>query len=153
MTASVRQQILEAVTARLQAITSPPGITVYQERRLPVDEGKLPALLVYAGVTDEVDYAISQVARTVMTVQIDYQAAAATSDDAMAVARDALWVAVLQAVHTDRTWGGLAVDTTESGEQEPDLARTEGLSSISAGSVSLRIEFWTRPGDPTALAP
>jgi hypothetical protein len=153
MTASVRQQILEAVTARMAAIASPPGITVYQERRLPVDEAKLPALVVTAGVTDDVDYAISQVARNFMGVQIEYLAAIASSDDAMAAARDTLWVAVLQAVHSDRTWGGLAVDTTESGEQEPDLARTEGVSSLSAGTVSLRIEFWTKPGDPTSLAP
>jgi hypothetical protein len=102
---SVRSEILANLVSRLDAAVAP--VTVYLRRVTDLPQSAYPAVLVVPGNTPVRNAAGGVVEHAMeVTVAVLTQGAAAVND------AETIAAALLAAVGTDRTWGGLATDTT-----------------------------------------
>lgn len=153
MTLSVRERVIAAFAARLATVTAPNVVgtlTVYRARRQEIPEGKLPALnmRVTGGMGEQVNAGVT---RHVLRVTVEGYAKATTDTDLDSALAD-LAAAVAAAIESDPTLGGLAVDTNPAG-LDVGAADDEGIGGLGGVLAAFDVEFWTRPGDPYALAP
>ncbi len=158
MTTAIREQVLAAFETLLGTVTAENvagTITVYRGRRAAVPEEMLPALVMRAAPVSA-DQASAAVVRNLERITVTAVATETTDGDLDKALTD-LWAALLRAVEADPTLGGLAVDTTLA-KADPDAADDGGLAGEAVGGVgdiatAFIVEYWTRPGDPYALAP
>lgn len=145
-----RQQIREAVKAALVAASTAAGSRVYESRGIPWGMGELPAISVYS-LNEQVDEgsrttAPRELDRTVnvavdLVVSVPAQGAV---DDVL----DALALQVENAMHADRTLGGVASDlmliSTEMGTVEG------GQRPIAAAQLVYAVQYFTLAPEPSA---
>lgn len=122
-----RTQIRQAVLTLLKNNTSA-GNNVFEERVYPLDDPKLPALLVYTKeeVIEEKSISYPRTQARQLSLTVEAYAKAHTNADAVA---DGLALEIEQLIATDPTLGGLvkdsmlsATETRLSGEGEQPVA-------------------------------
>ncbi|MGQ9367700.1 hypothetical protein [Azospirillum sp. ST 5-10] len=155
MPASIQEQVIAAVETKLGTVVAPnvPGtITVFRGRRKEVPEGKRPALAFrVTGGNPPSEQLAAGVVRNLLVVRIE-GLTDDTSDTGLDRLLTDLAAAVQAAFETDWTLGGLAVDCTPIA-MDRDAADDEGIGGVGAILAEYLVEFWTKPGDPYALAP
>ncbi len=143
--ASVRERILLAVVARLQAIA---GATVRRDTALPE---RVPAggLLVLrdGGEVPRADFAGADQYDLRIAVEVFVD----TGDPTASL--DALRTEIVRALLGERTLGGLAVDLREGATSELDPLHVEGAAPFQARALDFVVDYWTAEGDPDRLAP
>ncbi|PWC86052.1 hypothetical protein TSH100_13840 [Azospirillum sp. TSH100] len=153
MPVSVREQILTAFQGLLGTVVAENvtgTLTVYRGRRKAVPEEKLPAL-VMRGSPVSSDQESAAVTRNFERVAVTALAKDATDAGLDRTLVD-LWAALQRAIEADPTLGGIAVDTTIT-EADQGAADDEGVGGLGDVFIAVTVEYWTRPGDPYALAP
>lgn len=141
---TTRQQIINAVIARLQTITTGNGYSadlgsnIFEWPALNISKNKLPAAIVSDPVDQYKEYWSSNHVDRDLRVEIEL-IAKGTPDIARELAGD-----VLRAIGTDYTFGGLAMET-EPVSIELDVKEEEYLFSGAsiALTVKYRTEVWT----------
>lgn len=106
--ASIREQILTAMVATLNAGAGV-GATVYRSRATALNRAEFPAV-VLEPVGDAATDNVHTKTDWNLTVRIAILVKSETPDQAA----DAILVAVHEAVMSNTTWGGLAMDTAPS---------------------------------------
>ncbi|MGF7176992.1 hypothetical protein [Azospirillum doebereinerae] len=153
MTDPVRERVLTAFQALLETVmveASPRAITVYRGRRKAVPDEKLPAL-VMRGAPVSSDQESAAVVRNTERITVTAYTSDAT-DAGLDRALVALWTALQRAIEADPTLGGLVVDTNLA-DADQDAADEEGIGGRGDVFAVYSVEYWTKPGDPYALAP
>jgi hypothetical protein len=153
MTTAIRELVLAAFESILKTVSAPnvPGvITVYRGRRKTVPDDKLPALVMRSSPvsSDQESAAVTRNLERVTVTALLKDVTDAGLDRALAD----LWAALLRAVDADPTLGGLAVDTNLT-EADQGATDDEGVGGVGDVFAAFTIEYWTKPGDPYALAP
>jgi hypothetical protein len=141
-----RERIIQALMGRLSTV----GIPVYRERRSPLTENALPALVLFDEGNGAPDFSVSSlVAAFEMTVAVELYCRG-TSDAAAAAARNDLYGRVMLAV-ADGTLGGLSIDIAE-GAFSPQTDPTPGAPGITGWRLELTVSYETVAGDPYTQA-
>lgn len=147
MTASIREQILAAFTTQL-GDTDYTSLTVERNRDAPVTN--FPMLVVIDGDMEASD-SESNVAKYSMDVTAEGWVTADSGAAASSAANE-LYAQAVKAALADRTLSGLAVDITELSSNF-QVDRSDGKKAVGMFSVSFRIDFFTKQGDPFTAAP
>ena len=146
MPTSIREQILAAFLAQLQAIAN---VTAERNRVEPVEA--FPSLLMIDGgqsVTDE----NAGLKLHVLRVEVEGYVSTATSAELGPALSDLHGQTVL-ALMADRTLGDLAIDLREGELRDPEIDRTQGHRPFAAFSLAFEIDYFTDPDDPYQPAP
>jgi hypothetical protein len=99
---SRREQILAAAIAALNAASNPPA-TAYRTRIDPVNQGELPAIVLY-GLKETVEHAGPTTRRRILTMRLEIvQEGAAPADAAI----DPIYLFAVNTLMADATLGGL----------------------------------------------
>jgi len=153
MPISIREQTLTAFEAMLRMVVAenvPGTITLHRARRQPVPDEELPALVMHAApVSSEQESAA--VVRNIERITVTALASAETDEDLDRALVD-LWAALQRAVEADPTLGGIAVDINLT-DADQGAADGEGIGGRGDVFTAYAVEYWTKPGDPYALAP
>lgn len=153
MTTSIREQVLTAFEALLAGVVAqnvPGTLTVYRGRRKAVPDEKLPALVMRSSPLSS-DQESAAVTRNLERVGVT-AFAKSSSDAGLDRALADLWAALIRAVEADPTLGGLVVDINMT-DADQSAADDEGVGGVGDVFAVFTIEYWTKPGDPYALAP
>lgn len=153
MALSVRERVLAAFAALLGTVAAPNlsgTITVFRARRKDVPDGQLPALVMRASPVAAEQMAASHTRNLERVAVVGI--VKADTDTGLDQALADLGAAVHKAVEADSTLGGLVVDITLS-EADQAAADGDGIGGVGDTLAVYLIEYWTRPGDPYALAP
>lgn len=137
--AHVRKQIRDNIVTTLTGLTTT-GSNVYRTRVYPIEEGKLPALLIYA------DSETSQIAtitppRTqmrVLTVRVEALVKAVSNYDNLL---DTISEEVEEALAVDITRNSLAKDTRVTGFEAEFSG--EGDQPVATGSFTIEVDYAT----------
>lgn len=147
---AVREQILEAIKARLQTIVGFTGLEVHRNISYPEDDEKLPVLIVVDGdqepISDSPSFLIQR-----MSMSIDGMVKADV-DGQQGTLANALYLAVVKVLMADPSYGQLAIDTRE-GTLTVSIDRTRGAPFVAAFQLQLLVDFATRDNAPDQLAP
>ncbi|MEA1674097.1 hypothetical protein [Nitrospirillum sp. BR 11163] len=148
---TVLERITQALCAGLATVPVGDGTAaVFRGRRNGIDAARFPAYRVNRG-----DFESEQASSAhVVNRQVFHVEGLVVGDDDETADRAAIALAegVRGLIETDWTLGGLAVNSTVRAGG-PDDAGTEDVPYIVGVLVEIDVEFWTKPGDPTALAP
>ena len=147
MPVSKRQQIVDAIDARLKTITTANGYNtdagnnVFEWRSYPLDENsELPAL-VYRDTEEIESLAVGGYQLHTLTIEIEgYVVGANAARDLRALIAD-----VIKAIGTDLTWGGLAEDTRPV-EESIEIDQEE--RKIAGAVIRIEIDYRTQAFDP-----
>lgn len=150
MSLSVREQVLAALFDRLSALKPAAVKEVYRNRRKPIADQNLPALVMQDG-GQSVPEELAGYTEYLLSAEIEGYVKAASDED-LGPAVSALYAATLAALMADRTLGGLAVDMIE-GDVGIDLDRDLGSSPAGAFLLTVSVRFWTKPADPYTVGP
>lgn len=139
---SKRQQIIDAIDARLKTIKTVNGYetdagnNVFEWRATPLQDSELPALL-FRDTTSPVDDETYSMHLHTLSVEITLVASGATSAD---IIRKML-ADIQKAIGTDATWSGIAADT---------LLRTVDIGTVehaefkyTGGAINIAIQYLT----------
>src|SRR4030067_3027726 len=143
MADSIRQQIMNAVKTRLQAITTVNGCNynlgsnVFEWRNTPVSDSELPALI-YRDISCDTEYFETHRHRLHIEVEL------AMKDIAASTIRKMI-ADVIKAIGVDVQWSNLAINTHPEGD-EIIIKQSEKI--IEGASVKFAIEFRTKEWDP-----
>lgn len=146
--ASVREQIIQALLDVLAAIADPEPVTIYRMRDIPIEQ--LPCLNVVDG-TDRVIEELTGCDWRQMSVAI--QGSVGGKADEIGSKVNELHALVADALKTDRTLGGLAVNMQLGDIDAIDIAADDPEVPNGAFSMPLLIDYWTKPGSLSELAP
>lgn len=133
MPASIREQIIDAIVANLEASGKPAGLTVHRLRTRPIEEDSLPSILIYAEddepkPVDGQQFKSPLVERS-LVIYLEYRA-----EGSLAVAPD-------QALDPLIVWG---TKTMVSNEKFVSNAYPGGLGM---GVVELKTAWMSKEGD------
>jgi len=147
MTATIREQVLQAFHDKLSAIEIA-GLRVDRNRDTPVED--YPSIVMVDGgqVADAENPGVKDIE---MRVDVECFVRANTPGE-LAPAFDEIYGKTVQAVLADRTLGALAVDIDEDELDDPIIAREEGVGPTLAASLSFTVRYWVDPDDPYTLA-
>jgi hypothetical protein len=150
--ASIREQIVIALVAALNAEGGPAGLTVHRERTRPIEIDSLPAIMVYND--DDVPkplaaqvYAAPLTERR-LSVAMECRAAGSSGispDQAL----DPILVWAAEAVFADEHFGGLA-SSVEEGRTVWSSKETD--TPIAAAKWNVTIKYRTARTDPTSAS-
>ena len=147
MPTTYRETILVAALAKLAAIAGIAGLTVSRNRSEAIDA--FPLVVLRDGghqvANDAMGYDFA-------TISIDvelYVRAPSTSTNAGTLINE-LYGAVKTALQADRTLGGVAHDTNETGMTAPDFDGSDAYSTTAAAVVSFDVEAIVPRDDPYA---
>jgi len=137
--AHVRKQIRDNIVTTLTGLTTT-GSNVYRTRVYPIEEGKLPALLIYA------DSEVAQIAtitppRTqmrVLTVRVEAFVKGVSNYDNLL---DTIAEEVEEALAVDVTRNSLAKDTRVTGFEAEFSG--EGDQPVATGSFTIEVDYAT----------
>lgn len=138
--ASVRERIVDAVVAALNAPGKPAGLTVHRSRTRPIDKDRLPAMVVYLATEDVGDHAAIAVMRT-LRIRVECRV---TGDPPDTVLDEHVTWAV-KALKADEKLGGLAVRINEV-RTVWDAAERDKV--YAAAATEFEIEYATAYNDP-----
>jgi hypothetical protein len=142
MPASIREQCVQAILARLQAISGFPGLQVLRQPDHEINE--YPTLALFEG-DKQADDSFSQVTMHDLEIKIEAWVEAVDPPAAL-IALDELTTAVTVALNADLTLGGLAFDLVEGGDQREFAA--DGSSAVGSALISYVLRYQTRRGAP-----
>jgi len=140
--ALVRQQIMDAVKARLQSITVTNGYNfnlgnnVYEWRVKPLTMTTLPALA-YRDV--ETDIELIEAHRNRLNIEIEILNNSSIIDMRKMIAD------VYKAIGVDIQWGGLALNTYPRGDR---IIREQEEQTITGAVINIIIEYRTKEWEP-----
>jgi hypothetical protein len=142
-----RTQIRNAVTALLTGNTSA-GSHVYESRIYPLENPKLPALLVYTKQEVVADQSMSQPRTQLRQLQLTVEAYVKASSNADETA-DTLALEVEQLIAADPTLGGLAKDSmlTSTDIQFSD----EGEKPIAIAVLTYTVHYAVKEHQPQTI--
>ena len=150
MSASIREQILVAATATIDAAGKPTGLLVKRERWHPVEVANLPTALIYAEDDEprpfEGNHYKSPLVERQLALRVDLRALGDGQTPAD-VALDPLIVWVTQQMFKDETLGGLANGVVEG---RTAWNSVEGDVAISSAAMQFTIKYRTSRLDPTS---
>ncbi len=147
--ASIREQIADAVIAALVDPAGPAGLNVHRERTRPIEQDKLPAILVY--FEDEEPTPLEKQKFQAPLTQrhlglVLEMRAVPSAGQAPDEAIDPLYCWSVQQVMKDEKFGGLAMGVTEG----PTKWMAKEADVIYAGAaLHLTIHYRTSRLDPT----
>ena len=137
-----RQQILDAVKARLQTVLiangykTDIGAHVTEWDTVPMDQNVETMLLEYRDEEeDRIDVTVGQ-QDMVLPVRIRNRTAGST---ALAAMRNILADVALAMISVDPTWGGLANDTNQDGPATLD--KGQAADTVAAAEIVFKIEY------------
>ena len=150
MNPSIREQIIVAIVALLEADGAPVGLAVHRERTRPIDNDKLPALVIYCEdeeptATDKQTFRSPLVERSLhVIVEARAQVIGSSSPDQTL---DPLLVWTSSQILQNETIGGLAIGAIEG--------RTNWISKeadvvVAAAIANYHIRYRTSRLDPTS---
>lgn len=142
--ASVRERILQAVEAALNATGKPVELTVFRHRTLPLEDEDLPAAVVLLG-RETVTLSTSAPVTVTRTLPIRVEVSA-LGEPADAVL-DPYLVWVVRALMREPTFGGLVQALTETGSAWRAEASDDPMAE---GAVAFEIAYETLETDPEA---
>lgn len=144
MADSIRQRILTALDTRLKTIRTSAGyetelgLNVYEWRVIDLQEMELPGLIWkdYAvGAAEPVTMIMGDESLTEQIMDIDITIKVQDGQDTASTIRKAI-ADVQKAIGTDETWGGLALMTSDNGN-ETERDQEDRIT----GSVTMRISI------------
>lgn len=144
---SLREHILADAFATIGAIA---GYTVTRNRVVNFDELKdLPVL-------NQIDggHSSPSLFNTLSThvLRFEVEIIVPGDEETGAVALNAAYSEIVQALSVDVTRGGFAHDTRETGLGDPEYySQDEGLPAMTAASVTFECPFWTVEGNPDVI--
>lgn len=147
--ASIREQIIVALMAALNAGGGPAGLTVHRERTRAIEQDSLPAIMIYceddppktlSGVTYRAPLTERQ-----LTVGVECRALGSSSVSPDA-ALDPVTVWATKQTFSDETFGGLANGVEEI---RTVWSSREGDKPIAAATIHFTIKYRTSRLDPT----
>jgi hypothetical protein len=146
---SIREQIADALLTVLQASGAPGGLTVHRERTRPIEQDKLPAILVYFEDEEPTPLEKQKFAAPLtqrhLNVVLEMRALA-QGGQATDQAVDPLYLWIMQQVMADEKFSGLAMGVTEG----PMKWTAKEADVIFAGAaLHLVIHYRTSRLDPT----
>ncbi len=143
MADTIREQIVKAIVAKLDAPGKPAATTVNRTRRRAVEPSELPMISVY-DVREEVESA-TESRRSLLadrTLRVRVKCRAVGDDSAV----DPLYSWAVKALKTDQSLGGLAVGLTEeSTDWDTDDA---GDADYSVSATDFLVRFTTSKQNP-----
>lgn len=146
---TVRERLLQAVLAGLQAINS--GYYVYRLRDIDIDDIKLPAIVLRDGTQDIIEQGMAYCwYRMLPSLEIfvgDDKA------DNLGPLMNALYGQISVALQADPTWGGRAVDTECGDISAVDVSTDDPELPNGAFEMPISIDFWTKSKDPYTVGP
>ena len=143
MPTSIRQQIINAVDARLKTIKIANGYNydlgnnVFEWRDAPLSDSNLPALI-YRDLSCDTEYLETHRHKIHIEVELVIK-------DTLASAVRKMIADVLKAIGVDPQWSNLAINTHPEGD-EMQVKQSEKI--IGGASVKFAIEFRTKEWDP-----
>jgi len=147
---SIREQIISALAALLEAEGAPEGLTVHRERTRPIEADALPALLVYSeddepATTDRQTFRSPLVERSLHVI-VEARARV-TSPLSLDQALDPLLVWAAQQIMQNETMGGLAIGAIEG---KANWISKEADVVLAAAVANYHIRYRTSRLDPTS---
>lgn len=152
---SIREQIAAARIASLQAVGAPAGLNVFDERPRPIEQDKMPAILVFfedeeplaAAAGEKQKFAAPLVLRKLSLV-LEMRAIPAP-DQTVHAAIDPLYVWAVHSAAADEKFGGLAMGWVEG----PMKWMSKEADVVYAGAaLHETIYYRTSRLDPTAAS-
>jgi hypothetical protein len=129
---TIRQQIIDAVTARLEGIL-PSG--VYPWRKVPFSKAQVPAIAFWDTESILGEGTMQSFAHRLTVTVIGVFAASATMDDARSRQGE-----ILAAIGSDMTWGGLAAWTEVTAQ---DVSLQQAGDIVTGCELILTIVYYT----------
>lgn len=155
MPPSIREQILEAIVAALQAGGGPAGLSVHRSRARPLSKDQLPAQVVYPiqerTVVQGAKFAPAPylgkpqqvLVRHTMAIIVEHRVIGDPPD----VALEPLLVWATAQLLADPQWGTLAISTEE---HETKWAASEEDATYGAAAQEFHIDYFSLAVDPTS---
>jgi hypothetical protein len=151
MSASIREQIMLAIVAALDAGGAPAGLTVHRERTRPIETDSLPAIMLYAEDDQPKpmgsNYRAPQTERQ-LSIGLQCRAVGSSSitpDEAL----DPIIVWADLQMFLDETFGGLANGVEEI---RTVWSSREGDQPVAAATIHFTVKYRTSRLDPTSKA-
>lgn len=153
MAVAIRERVLSAFEVMLGTVVAesvPGALTVHRARRMELPDDALPALVMHAAPASS-NQLSAAVVRNVERIAVTAYVSGKTDEDLDRALAD-LWAALQRAVEADPTLDGIAIDIalTDADQGAADAAGFGGRGDVYAVYA---VEYWTKPGDPYALAP
>lgn len=157
MSTSIREQIVEAIVAALEAPGGPPNLTVHRFRARPLTQDMLPAQVVY--VVEERSVVAGNVSFTTPTAlsgaftgdltehQLMVRVETRVAGDPPDVALEPFVVWATQQVLKDPSFGALAINTTE---YDTKWTAEEANQVYGAAMQEFVIQYFSLAADPTS---
>lgn len=149
MPTPVLETIVAHVASAIAGISTVAELTVARNRDEPVK--KFPAAIVHDGDVETDESLNTDRADHKLDLAVEFWVEA-DSGEALGAARHVLYAEIVKAVLTDRTRGGKASDTVETGNSFDLAVKAEGGKSLAHSAVAFRVTFATRQGDPYTVA-
>lgn len=158
MSASIREQIVEAIVAALSDPSGPAGLTVHRARARPLTQDELPAQVVY--VVEERSVVAGNVAFTTPTAltgalvgsltehQLLLRVETRVAGDPPDVALEPFVVWATQQVLKDPSFGELAINALEYDTKWTAQEASTGV--FGATSQDFVIQYFSLAADPTS---
>lgn len=158
MSASIREQIVEAIVAALSDPSGPAGLTVHRFRARPLSQDQLPAQVVYA--VEERTIIAGNVSFTTPTAitagltgdLVEHQLLVAVETRVMGdppdVALEPFVVWATQQVLKDTSFGGLSINALEYDTKW--TAQDAATGVFGATSQEFVIQYFSLAADPTS---
>jgi hypothetical protein len=143
---TIRERCVQALIARLEAITGFPGLSVLRQPDQEIES--YPALALFEGDQTE-DDSFSQVIMKDLEIKLEAWVETASTTLARQTLEQ-IGAAIEQSFDADPTLGGLAFDLVRSGEQTEMAA--DGSRAIGTALISYVLRYQTRRGDPFTAA-
>ncbi len=142
---SVKEQVWAAAFALVEGI---PGFTALRNPLREPDAAEIPALIFEDGarVTENLTTGAEQYV-------VDFTITIYVTGDDLEADLDAAYVEVLKVFKKDRILGGVAVDTRDESDTEPEYVRDKGHAPYAVVVVEFVAQYWTDELDPEIVAP
>jgi hypothetical protein len=144
----IRQRIMDAVKARFALIlisngyNTDVGSNVFEQKAEPFQESEIPGMNIRESETPKMDTVGAEVHPMV------FEVFAIDNGDASPAALRNIWADIIIAIGLDRTWGGLAQDTSlpEVGTADTVIAE----KTVAGARISFTVTYSTGLMDPYA---
>lgn len=134
----MREQIMQAILTRLQAIE---GVTIARTPDTEFDENDIPAIAVIDG-GHSVDYTNAGLLIYETTVSVELFVKS-DGDTTLGTEINNLYDQVMSVIFADPTLGGLVIAVRETELDDPEIGRIVGQSPNAGAVLRLNIQFMT----------
>lgn len=146
MADSIREKIIQAAVAALEAAGKPAELTVHRNRELPIEDDNLPAMIVFYGEDDPRSRTHDNTSERTLTLAIETRASTTVAGTPGDKVTDPYTNWMTQALMADDTLGGLATSVVE-GTTLPGSKTTSKAVHAFAGTA-WTIKYITATDNP-----